>query len=217
MAADALAAHRIDTAAGKDALLVCDTTEMAAVFNNEYVRDQITYGYAVTVHSAQGVTADTTHAVLSEAAARALFYVAISRGRDANTAYLYERPVEREYDRQHIDGVQSAERGTSRHASRLARAIIANDGGRPVTTHGVAAQAEGVGLPDRVPALLSRRAAAVLRRRAIYTEWQAESRAFVDAMVQARARHASRTREHGLAHGIDILAPPRATTPSVRP
>ena len=94
MAADALAAHRIDTAAGKDALLVCDTTEMAAVFNNEYVRDQITYGYAVTVHSAQGVTADTTHAVLSEAAARALFYVAISRGRDANTAYLYERPVE---------------------------------------------------------------------------------------------------------------------------
>ena len=40
MAADALAAHRIDTAAGKDALLVCDTTEMAAVFNNEYVRDQ---------------------------------------------------------------------------------------------------------------------------------------------------------------------------------
>ena len=81
MAADALAAHRIDTAAGKDALLVCDTTEMAAVFNNEYVRDQITYGYAVTVHSAQGVTADTTHAVLSEAAARALFYVAISRGR----------------------------------------------------------------------------------------------------------------------------------------
>ena len=81
MAADALAAHRIDTAAGKDALLVCDTTEMAAVFNNEYVRDQLTYGYAVTVHSAQGVTADTTHAVLSEAAARALFYVAISRGR----------------------------------------------------------------------------------------------------------------------------------------
>ena len=57
MAADALAAYRIDTAAGKDALLVCDTTEMAAVFNNEYVRDQITYGYAVTVHSAQGVTA----------------------------------------------------------------------------------------------------------------------------------------------------------------
>jgi hypothetical protein len=289
MAADALAAHRTDTAAGKDALLVCDTSEMAdalnqrlhhdtvdadtptvasarghsiavgdliitrrndptielrntnhpaaeqipvrngnrwrvtainsdngrlaarrldddtaAVFNNDYLREHITYGYAVTVHSAQGVTADTTHAVLSEAATRALFYVAISRGRDANTVYLYERPVEREYDHQQIDGVQSAERGTSRHASRLARAIIANDGGRPVTAHGVAAQAEGVGLPDRVRGLLSRRAAAVHRRRAIHTEWQAESRAFVDAVVPARARHAGRTREHGLDHGIHI-------------
>jgi hypothetical protein len=35
-----------------------------------------------------------------------LFYVAISRGRDANTAYLYERPVEREYDHQQIGDVQ---------------------------------------------------------------------------------------------------------------
>jgi hypothetical protein len=108
------------------------------------------------------------------------------------------------YDHQQIDGVQSAERGTSRHASRLARAIIANDGGRPVTAHGVAAQPQAEELPNRVRGLLSRRAAAVHRRRAIHTEWQTESRAFVDVVVQARARHASRTREHGLDHGIDI-------------
>ena len=31
-------------------------------FRNAYVREHITHGYAVTVHSAQGVTADTTHA-----------------------------------------------------------------------------------------------------------------------------------------------------------
>ena len=55
-------------------------------FFGDYVREHITYGYAVTVHSAQGITADTTHAVLSEAAGRALTYVAMSRGRDANTA-----------------------------------------------------------------------------------------------------------------------------------
>ena len=79
-------------------------------------RRVVRLGYAVTVHSAQGVTADTTHAVLSEAATRALFYVATSRGRDANSAYLYEHPVERGYDHQQIDGVQSAERGTSRQA-----------------------------------------------------------------------------------------------------
>jgi ATP-dependent exoDNAse (exonuclease V) alpha subunit len=49
------------------------------VFFNDYVREHITHGYAVTVHSAQGVTADTTHAVLSETATRALSYVAMTR------------------------------------------------------------------------------------------------------------------------------------------
>jgi ATP-dependent exoDNAse (exonuclease V) alpha subunit len=43
------------------------------------------------VHSAQGVTADTTHAVLGERASRNLLYVAMTRGRDTDTAYLYER------------------------------------------------------------------------------------------------------------------------------
>jgi ATP-dependent exoDNAse (exonuclease V) alpha subunit len=157
MAADALAGYQADTAAGKDAILVCETTEMADALNqrihqdtisadaprviaarghriavgdliltryndasiplrntddlvavnapvrngqrwrvtrinpdnnrliarrlddhtlgafvNDYVREHITHGYAVTVHSAQGVTADTTHAGLSETATRAL-------------------------------------------------------------------------------------------------------------------------------------------------
>ena len=49
-----------------------------AVFSNDYVREHITYGYAVTAYSAQGITADTTHAVLSETATRALTYVAMT-------------------------------------------------------------------------------------------------------------------------------------------
>ena len=151
MATDALAAYRADTEVGKDALLLCDTKEMAdalnhrihndtigaeapaiavtrghgiavgdliisrrndpsipvidairskpatdpvrngnrwrvyaidsennrvaarrvddgarAVFTGAYLAEHITHGYAVTVHSAQGVTAETTHAVLGE-------------------------------------------------------------------------------------------------------------------------------------------------------
>jgi chromosome condensin MukBEF complex kleisin-like MukF subunit len=46
-----------------------------AVFDGDYVRKYITHGYAVTVHAAQGVTADTTHAVLGEKATRATLYV----------------------------------------------------------------------------------------------------------------------------------------------
>ena len=53
-----------------------------AAFSGDYLREHITHGYAVTVHSAQGVTADTTHAVLGETTTRALLYVAMTRGRD---------------------------------------------------------------------------------------------------------------------------------------
>jgi hypothetical protein len=40
--------------------------------NTTMYAKHITHGYAVTVHSARGVTADSTHAVLSETATRAL-------------------------------------------------------------------------------------------------------------------------------------------------
>lgn len=171
MAANALDAYTADRAAGRDALLVCDTTEMAnalnqrlqhqhvdregptvtgaggqrigagdliisrrndptigfhestpnaevlpsvrngnrwrvaaidadtnrvaaerlddgarVVFHSDYLREHVGLGYAVTVHSAQGVTADTSNAVLGENTSRALFYVAMTRGRHTNTA-----------------------------------------------------------------------------------------------------------------------------------
>ena len=176
MAADAVAAYTADTELGRDALLVCDTTEMAdalnlrihieridrgarsalgargqrlsvgdliisrrndptiafhhstpgaeslpsvrngnrwrvaaidaktnrvaaerlddkarVVFENDYVREHVSLGYAVTVHSAQGVTADASIAVLREDTSRNLFYVAMTRGRNANHVYIYER------------------------------------------------------------------------------------------------------------------------------
>jgi hypothetical protein len=54
MAADALAAYRSDTAAGKDALLVCDTTEMADVLNQRLHHDMIG-AQAPTVTGARGL------------------------------------------------------------------------------------------------------------------------------------------------------------------
>jgi ATP-dependent exoDNAse (exonuclease V) alpha subunit len=76
-----------------------------AVFDGDYVREHIAHGYAVTVHSAQGVTANTTHAVLGENASRALLYVAMTRGRESNTAYLHQRQAEQaEYHDADADG-----------------------------------------------------------------------------------------------------------------
>ena len=120
-----------------------------AAFTGDYLREHITHGYAVTVHSAQGVTADTTHAVLGENTSRNLLYVAMTRGRDTNTAYLYER-IAGEGEHEHAQptpGVHVARRGTGRDASQLVRAIIANHDEQARTAHDIAAETH-----DREPA-----------------------------------------------------------------
>jgi hypothetical protein len=100
-----------------------------AVFSGDYLRQHIHHGYAVTVHAAQGVTSDTTHAVLSDRANRASAYVALTRGRDTNAAYLWEK-IAGEDDHEHAEhtaGVHVARRGTSREAAALLRTIAGRD------------------------------------------------------------------------------------------
>ncbi len=54
-----------------------------------YVAAHLDLGYAVTVHRAQGSTVDSAHAVvLSETTTREAFYVAMTRGRRSNIAYV---------------------------------------------------------------------------------------------------------------------------------
>ena len=45
-------------------------------------------GYAVTAHRAQGITTDTAHTVVTATTTRENFYVAMTRGRNANHAYV---------------------------------------------------------------------------------------------------------------------------------
>jgi conjugative relaxase-like TrwC/TraI family protein len=275
MAADALTAYNADIAAGKDALLVCDTTEMTDALNQrlhhdaiddgaptvtgarghgiavgdlilthhndasiplrstenasaeqspvrngqrwlvthinpdnnrviarrlddhtlggfpgDYVREHITYGYALTVHSAQGVTADTTHAVLSENATRALAYVAMTRGRDTNTAYLCDRAAEQENQQESTGPGHVVNRGSSQHAATLLRGNLANDQ-YPATAHDIAATTESEVLPLRVRAAVQRRTSAVRDRSSAYTRWRAE------AVASTHAVHTTRSRDRG--------------------
>lgn len=271
MAAYALAAYKADTAVGKDALLVCDTTEMAdalnqrihhetiaadaptiigarghrvavgdlilsrrnhsvtriyaaaqdiaasdpvrngdrwqvaaidtdgnsivarrlsdgarAVFEDHYVREHITYGYAVTVHSAQRATADTTHAVLGETATRSLFYVAVSRGRDTNTVYLHQHSDKTATQPSRPAEVRMA-RGTGRAAAHLARAILGRDD-RPATAHNVAADTPAAQLPDLAAQFATRRVRDVTRRRSAHRAWQASATEVSAAQSQAWRR-----------------------------
>lgn len=54
-----------------------------------YASQHLDLGYAITVHRAQGATVDTAHAIVhSNQMTRESLYVAMTRGRDANTAYV---------------------------------------------------------------------------------------------------------------------------------
>lgn len=179
------------------------TDGAGAVFDADYVREHITHGYATTVHSAQGVTADATHAVLGENTTRSMLYVAMTRARDANTAYLYERITEQENGPASRDGPHVLQRGTSRQAGLLARGIIATREDVPITAHDFAALSPGAALSDRVRRLLDRRAAATTRRRDADQNLQSTSASYVAAADRSRWRAADRP-TNIIDHGLEM-------------
>jgi hypothetical protein len=290
MAADALEAYLADRAAGKDALLVCDTWEMAdalnrrlhdtltldgptaeaardqtirvgdliisrhnnaripvhaapgsdrdpeqvrngnrwrvagidvktnriaaerltdnarAVLESDYLREHVSLGYAMTVHSAQGVTVDTAHAVIAESASRAMAYVAMSRGRDTNHAYIYTH-VSGEADHEHATSVAGADvhmlrRGTKYAAAHYFRIILANDE-RPRTMHAEAEQTDRELLPDIVARLLDRHRGSLAARRHTWRDYAAAQRAF-HARYERLAADIGRAAERGMDHGYGI-------------
>src|SRR5581483_4369045 len=59
----------------------------------EYVTGDLALGYASTVHAAEGRTVDTSHAVLGAGTDPAALLVAMTRGRERNTAWTITRAV----------------------------------------------------------------------------------------------------------------------------
>ncbi|WP_454115695.1 MobF family relaxase [Microbacterium lacticum] len=56
-----------------------------------YVREDVELGYASTVHRAQGANVDTGHALVDpDTASRELLYVAMTRGKERNDAYVIQ-------------------------------------------------------------------------------------------------------------------------------
>ena len=129
------------------------------------------------MHSAQGVTADSCYAILGEGASRAMLYVAMTRGRHNNEAFLYQR-FTNEADHEHSkplssDGIHIARRGNKYSAAHHFRMILANDD-RPRTMHAEAERTERHLLPEMVSDLLQRHDE---RRRARRAVWTADLRA----------------------------------------
>ena len=70
----------------------------AIVLPARYVAEHVDLGYAVTAHRAQGVTVDTAHVLVEPTTTRENLYVAMTRGRRANGAYVI---LDRPDDHQH--------------------------------------------------------------------------------------------------------------------
>lgn len=58
-----------------------------------YVARHVQLGYATTAHRAQGATVDTAHVIATDRMAREMFYVAMTRGRYANHAWINTEPA----------------------------------------------------------------------------------------------------------------------------
>ena len=60
----------------------------------EYAKQYVELAYATTVHGAQGDTVDRAHVALSDTTGAAAAYVAMTRGRESNTAHLVAESVD---------------------------------------------------------------------------------------------------------------------------
>jgi conjugative relaxase-like TrwC/TraI family protein len=178
------------------------------VFDQEYCREHVTLGYAATVHSAQGVTADSSHAILGDGSSRAMLYVAMTRGRHSNHAYLYERSGG-EADHDHANPVAGEQihvlqRGTKHAAAHMFRVILARDD-RPRTMHNEADRTDRDRLPAIVADALRRNERRSDVRRVAWRAHQATARAWRNGYERAAtSRATSRSIANLEADGVEI-------------
>jgi hypothetical protein len=148
------------------------TDNARVVFDGDYLKKHVTLGYAATVHSAQGVTADSCYAILGEGASRAMAYVAMTRGRHNNEAFLYQK-LSQEADHEHAKPVTSPaihqmRRGNKYSAEHHFKQILHNDD-RPRTMHAEAERTDPTLLPEVVAEVIERHEA---RRRTRMAAWR---------------------------------------------
>jgi len=60
----------------------------SVILTADYVSEHLDLGYAVTSHRAQGITVDTSHVLVDAVMTRENLYVALTRGRHTNLAYV---------------------------------------------------------------------------------------------------------------------------------
>ncbi|MBL3685682.1 conjugal transfer protein [Leucobacter zeae] len=115
-------------AAAGDELLVLPAT---------YCADHVQLAYATTAHRSQGRTVDTAHTIVDSSASRETFYVAMTRGKHSNRAYVV-------VDEDGQLGDQSAT-GMSRTWRETLEHVVLNRGGDIAAHDTLEAEADRIG------------------------------------------------------------------------
>jgi conjugative relaxase-like TrwC/TraI family protein len=200
----------VDTSDQRPRIMARRTTDNAvAVLAEDYLRQHVHHGYAVTLQSAQGVTADTSYPIVSERTDRNTLYMGMTRGRETNRVHIYSR-LAGEGDHEHAQpdsGLHQTRRGDPQQAAALVRAITGRDD-RPHTVHQTAADTDRDQLPDRVARFLTKRDHDLARRRGdhrVWTDRQADAEAQQNRWLHHYLDRAqTQTRERGSDTDHDI-------------
>lgn len=204
--------EHVDTRDERPRVMARRTTDNAvAVLAADYLREHVHHGYAVTLQSEQGDTADTAYPIVSDRTDRKTLYTGLTRGREMNRVFIYDK-IAGEGDHEHAEpapGVHQARRGDAHQAADLIRAITGRDD-RPQTVHQVAATTDRDQLPDRVARFTAKRDHDLARRRGAYRAWtdhhareQAEQNRWLHQYLD-RTRDQTHTRERSHDTGYDI-------------
>ncbi|MEU0266758.1 MobF family relaxase [Nocardioides sp. NPDC006303] len=98
------------------------TTGLKAVLPAEYVADHVELGYASTVHTAQGITADVMHGIVTGREDRQILYTMLTRGRHENHAHIITEPdATAECDQHPLPGLDEQLTATQTLENILAR------------------------------------------------------------------------------------------------
>lgn len=118
-----------------------ESTGASIVLDPDYLASSTELGYAITAHRAQGVTVDTAHCVVDQNQPRELFYVAMTRGKHGNQAYVATRDPREAYEEaDHPDqwGLMFADNSANSTHQVLAK-VLANETAE-YTAHEIARQ-----------------------------------------------------------------------------
>ena len=94
----------------------------AVVLPADYVAEHVDLGYAITAHRAQCLTLDTSHVVVFDNTTRENLYVAMTRGREHNHAYVIVDTA---------DDNHGASDGEDTTAKAVLLGVLANSGAEP--------------------------------------------------------------------------------------